>query len=279
MQSEIQGRPAKPNRKKWFSWLKIIIIVYCGLGIALYSLQETILLHPKKLHPGHQFKFKQPFQELNIPFSKTDTVSMIKFYPPDSLRKGLVLYFHGNKDNVEHYAEFTNLFTAKGYEVWMPDYPGFGKSTGELTEKKLFSIAYEIQKMAALEYGKDSIIVYGKSLGTSIAAYAATVQTFKHLVLETPYYSIPSLFRSYAFIYPAGVMSKYELPTYKFLPEVKSPVTILHGTGDWVVPYRSGVKLKRFLKPSDSFIKIPEGSHNNLSQSPIYQQALDSLLN
>lgn len=259
-------------------WVKIIILVYCSIGIALYYLQETILFHPKKLDSNYNFSFKQPFEEINIPFNKTDTVNMIKFFPADSVRKGVVLYFHGNKDNVEHYAPFVASFNSKGYEVWMPDYPGYGKSTGERTEEKLYTIAFEMQKMAELKYGSDSLIIYGKSLGTALAAYSATVSNCKILILETPYYSIPSLFRSYAFMYPAAVVSNYKLPTYSFLQEVKSPVVIFHGTGDWVVPYRSGVKLKKFLKPADLFIKIEDGSHNNLSESAIYQRSLDSLL-
>jgi len=266
------------NRKKFFSILKWVVIVYCGIGIILYSLQEKILLHPKALDQNHVFDFKQNFEEINIPFNKTDTVNMIKFAATGSVKKGVVLYFHGNKDNVEHYAGFVPAFTKHGYEVWMPDYPGFGKSTGGLTERKMYTLADAVRKMAAARYNPDSIIIYGKSLGTAVAAYTASIYPCRQLVLETPYYSIPALFRSYAFMYPARMMSNYELPTYEFLPNVKAPVTIFHGTGDWVVPYRSGVQLKQFLKPGDVFIKIENGSHNNLSESVVYRNALDSLL-
>lgn len=266
------------KRKKIISILKWVIIIYCGIGIILYSVQEKILLHPKALDRNHIFSFNQQFKEVNIPFSQTDTVNMIQFTATGSVKKGIILYFHGNQSNVEHYAQFVPAFTKHGYDVWMPDYPGFGKSTGEITEKKLYSIAYEIRKLAATKYQDDSIIIYGKSLGTAIAAYTASVKPCRQLVLETPYYSIPALFRSYAFMYPARMMSRYKLPTYEFLQEVKAPVTIFHGTGDWVVPYRSGVQLKRFLKPGDEFIRIENGSHNNLSESAIYNKALDSLL-
>ena len=266
------------KKNKWIRVLKIFILIYCSIGIALFYLQGKILFHPKKLDSNYSFSFKQPFQEINIPFNKTDTVNMIKFFPQDSVRRGVVLYFHGNKNNVEHYAGFVPAFTSKGYEVWMPDYPGYGKSTGERTEQKLYSIAYEVQKMASVKFSGGNIIVYGKSLGTALAAYIASVKPCKMLILETPYYSIPSLFGTYAFMYPASVMSNYKLPTYEFLPDVKAPVAIFHGTGDWVVPYSSGVKLKKFLKPADIFIKIPQGSHNNLSESPLYRHTLDSLL-
>ena len=269
-------KPAKG--KSYRRGMKIFILIYCGIGISLYYLQEKILFHPKKLDSSYSFSFTQPFQEINIPFNTTDTINMIKFFPKDSVRKGVILYFHGNKENVEHYARFVPAFTSKGYEVWMPDYPGFGKSTGIRTEQKLYSLAYAVQKMASVKYSSDSIIVYGKSLGTALAAYIASVKPCKMLILETPFYSIPSLFGSYAFMYPSSIMSNYKLPTYEFLNDVKASVAIFHGTSDWVVPYKSGVKLKRFLKSTDVFIRIPEGSHNNLSESAIYQRSMDSLL-
>lgn len=266
------------NRKKIVRILRWVIIIYCSIGIILYSVQEKILLHPKALDRNHVFNFNQSYKEINIPFNNTDTVNMIEFAATGSEKKGIVLYFHGNQDNVEHYAKFVPAFTKHGYDVWMPDYPGFGKSTGEITENKLYNIAYQVRALAEIKYKSDSIILYGKSLGTALAAYTASVKPCQQLILETPYYSIPALFNSYAFMYPARMMSKYKLPTYQFLGEVKAPVTIFHGTGDWVVPFRSGVQLKKMLKPGDQFIKIENGSHNNLSESALYRNVLDSLL-
>ncbi len=266
------------KRKTIFRWLKIIIIIYCGIGIALYYLQERFLFHPEKLSASYVYHFDVPFEEVNIPFNKTDTVNMVKFFPKDSLRRGVVLYFHGNKENIERYAKFANNFTKHGYEVWMEDYPGFGKSRGERTEKKLYSTALQLQKMALAKYGKDSIILYGKSFGTGIAAYTASATDCKRLILETPYYSIPSLFGCYAPIYPTEAMSNYKIPTNEFLQDVKYPVTIFHGTDDGVVPYRCAARLKSVLKPTDEFITIEKGTHHNLNDFPLFHQKLDSLL-
>jgi pimeloyl-ACP methyl ester carboxylesterase len=266
------------QRRKFFSVLKWILIVYAGVGIVLYYLQDYILLHPKPLPANHTFSFSQAFKEENIALSKTDTLNLVKFAATGPVKKGVLIYFHGNKDNVEHYAPFVPAFTKHGYEVWMPDYPGFGKSTGEISEQKLYDIAYQVRTLAATNCPDDSIVIYGKSLGTALATYTAGLRPCRQLILETPYYSIPSLFRSYAFMYPARMLSNYKLPTYEFLQDVKAPVTIFHGTGDWVVPYRSGVRLKKFLKAGDLFVKIPDGSHNNLSESALYLSTLDSVL-
>ena len=266
------------NRKIFYRWVKVIIILYCAIGIALYYLQQKFLFHPEKLSAAYVYDFKVPFEEVNIPFNATDTVNMIKFFPSDSVRKGVVLYFHGNKDNIERYAKFTDNFTKHGYEVWMEDYPGFGKSVGERTEKKMYQQAVQIQKMALSRYGKDSIILYGKSFGTGIASYTASVTDCKRLILETPYYSIPSLFSCYAPIYPTSKMSIYKIPLHEFLADVKYPITIFHGTDDGVIPYRNAARLKKIVKPADEFITIEKGTHQNLNGFTLMQQKFDSLL-
>jgi pimeloyl-ACP methyl ester carboxylesterase len=73
-------------------------------------------------------------------------------------------------------------------------------------------------------------------------------------------------------------MSKYKIPTYQYLEDVKVPITIFHGTNDGVIPYSCAVKLKEVLKPTDQFITIEKGSHNDLNDFSLYHQKLDSLL-
>lgn len=253
-------------------------MIYCLVGIAIFYLQDKFLFHPVKLAADHMFTFKIPFREVNVPLNTTDTISLVKFLTTDSIPRGVVVYYHGNLENVERYASFVPAFTKKGYEVWMPDYAGYGKSTGERNEKKMYEQAWQIQKMAMSKYNADSIIIYGKSLGTGIAAYAASVSSCRLLVLETPYYSIPDLFSHYAFMYPVGLMANYKIPTYKFLEDVAVPVVIFHGTADRIIPYSCAARLKGFLKPGDHFFTIADGKHNNLPSTALYQTVLDSLL-
>ncbi|MCW3093088.1 MAG: alpha/beta fold hydrolase [Ferruginibacter sp.] len=263
---------------KVLRWIKIIVLLYCVIGIALYYLQGYFLFHPKPLARDYQYHFNAPFAEMDIPFNQTDTLNLVKFFPQDSVRKGVVIYFHGNRDNINRYAKFAANFTSHGYEVWMPDYPGFGKTVGERTEKILYQQAGQVYKLASTKYQKDSIILYGKSFGTGIATYVASIYDCKRLILETPYYSIPDIFGCYTFIYPTSRMITYKIPTCEYLQEVKAPVTIFHGTSDWVIPYRCAAKLKAFLKPSDQFVTIEKGRHHNLNGFPLFHQKLDSLL-
>jgi len=79
-------------------------------------------------------------------------------------------------------------------------------------------------------------------------------------------------------VYPVRWMLHYELPTHEYLQRVSAPVTIFHGTSDWIVPYKNAKRLQPLLKPADELITIQGGSHNNLYDYPQLVQHLDTLL-
>ncbi|TWI79243.1 hypothetical protein IQ13_3646 [Lacibacter cauensis] len=259
--------------------IKLLIILYCGIGIALWYLQDSIFLQPKKLKAGYAYRFQQRFEELNIPVSENEIMHAVKLFPADTTGcKGVVLYFHGNKDNITHYAEAATLLTGYGYEVWMLEYPGFGKATGIFKEERVYADAAALYKLAAKKYAADAITIYGRSLGTAVATELASYAPCKQLILETPYYSMPELASAHFPIYPTATIIRYHFPLYEFLQQVKAPVTVFHGTADGIIPYKHAVRLKPLLKKTDVFVTIEKGSHNNLAKYELFTKKLDSLL-
>ncbi|WP_153797943.1 alpha/beta hydrolase [Foetidibacter luteolus] len=257
--------------------LKTLLIIYLAAGIALYFLQDKIMFHPKVLPSDYVFKFTDSFKEASIRYDSATTFHFVKFFPKDTA-KGIVIYFHGNRGSIERYRRFVNNFTKHGYEVWMMDYVGFGKSTGIPGEQMMYEEAMQIYKMARVHFTPQRIVIYGKSLGTGVATQLASRRDCRRLILETPYYSMVSVAQHYAWMYPVSLMVKCKLPTNEYLPKVTAPVTIFHGTEDDVIPYSNAVKLKTLLKPGDEFITLPGGDHRNLNSFPVMQQKLDSLL-
>lgn len=264
-------------RKAW-KWFNILFLVYMLTGFFTWYFQERLIFRPVKTDPGQPYTFDIPFREINIPVSKEKNLSVVQFKVPDSLRKGIVLYFHGNRGNILRYAPQAPAFTRQGYEVWMMDYPGFGKSTGERNERILYEDALTLYKMANAAVPVEKIILYGKSLGTGIAAQLATVRSCKRLILETPYYDMPAVFRRYLPVYPLNWMLRYEFPTGSRMAFIHAPVSIFHGTRDGVIAYRNAQRLAREFKPGDELITIAGGSHNNLFSFPEAREKLDSLL-
>ena len=265
-------------QKKFIKGIKILITIYLLGGMALYFLQDYILFHPISLKRNLRFDFSEPHTDITIPVNDKDTISLVDFHPKGKENKGVVLYFHGNKKNISWYTKYIPHFTRHGYQVLMIDYPGFGKSRGKLTEEKLYNWALQVYKVAHKRFSADSIIIYGKSMGTGIAAQLASIRDCKRLILETPYYDFPSVVSHYLPFYPVKWMLHYQLPTSDYIQLVSAPITIFHGTKDWVVSYRNTLRLEKYLKPGDEVITIPKGHHNNLYKYDLTVNKLDSIL-
>ena len=267
----------KTRLKKYWKWFKIAALIYIMIGVALYFLQDKFIFHPEKLPADYKYQFDIPFREIDLPVAAERNLIIVQFTVPGSVRKGIVLYFHGNRKNINRYAPFAPNFTRNGYEVWMMDYPGYGKSTGKRSEQVLYDDALILYKMAISKVSAEHIVIYGKSLGTGIAAQLASVRDCKRLILETPYYSMDALAKHYFFIYPVMPMTKYALPVYQHFEYINAPVSIFHGTKDGVIPYEQAQRLAD-KKTGTEIITIEKGKHNNLTDFPLYHHKLDSLL-
>ncbi|ASZ09534.1 lysophospholipase [Chitinophaga pendula] len=253
-----------------------MIAFYILVGIGIYAFQETLIFHPEGLPANYTFRFKEPFEEIRIPVNKKEQLSAVLFKAAQP--KGILLYFHGNARNINWYADRTTDFTKAGYDVLMMDYRTFGKSTGTLTEEGIYTDALLMYDIARKRFEPGKIILYGRSLGTGVAAQLAAVRDCRSLVLEAPYYSVDDVAGHFAPFYPYSLLLQYRFPTYQYLPKVTAPVTIFHGTDDHTVPYSSGKQLEQFFKKGDTFVTIQHGHHNDLATTPQYQQRIKEIL-
>lgn len=259
--------------------LLISAMVYVAICSAFYFLQEKIIFKAVPLDRDYAFNFTQPYKEINLPVTAQKNLNIIQFTVPDSLRKGIVLYFHGNRKNITRYALYAPFFTKNNYEVWMVDYPGYGKTTGERTEKAMYEDATIVYNMARSLTAKEHIIIYGKSLGTGVATYLASKKDCKRVILETPYYSLYHMIGHFTYIFPIRFLANYDFPSWKYLPQIEAPITIFHGTDDGIIPIRQAKKLSHlFTNKYSELIEVKDGSHNNLYDFKQVRHKLDSLL-
>jgi uncharacterized protein len=265
-------------KKRLFKWLTVISIVYVVLCLLLFIFQERVILRPEVLPRDHRYFFRFSHEEVDVEMPDNTIMSLVKFKAMDSVPKGIVLYYHGNKRNIDRYVYAVPLFANHGYEVWMMDYPGFGKSTGEFTEERVYEWALKKYELARQQAGPGNILIYGKSLGTAVAAKIAAEHECQILMLESPYYNLPSLLSHYFPIVPADLIVTSKFPNNEFIPRVTEPVIIFQGTDDWIVPYRNANKLNQFLKPDDRFISVGGAGHSDLRKHARYTLAMDSLL-
>ena len=104
----------------------IIVLIYALIGIVYYHAQERILFRGVAVASDFDYGFSIPSQEMMIRHHPGAELHITKFPVSSGIaRKGVVIYLHGNRRNVSWYADRVPFFTARGYDVWMPDYPGF----------------------------------------------------------------------------------------------------------------------------------------------------------
>lgn len=257
----------------------LLVIFFAGLYLLLcllfYFYQEKIFFYPRKLSSHYVFHFDDPFEEIFLPHEDGSIIHSLYFKVKNA--KGLIIYFHGNAGNLQRWGKHARDFTAHGYSVLMPDYRGFGKSTGKISEENFHFDALQLFHWVQEQNQEKNIILYGRSLGTGIATKLAATKEVSKLILETPYYNFLEISERYFRILPKKLF-RYTFRTDLWIQEVSCPVYFIHGTKDGVVPHVSGKKLARSVSKEDYFYSIPKGKHKNLSSFLAYHQHLEKIL-
>lgn len=238
--------------------------------------QEKVVFLPVALPNHHEFEFDKNFEEYlwETPFEGKINAVHFKIENP----KGLILYFHGNSDNLHRWGKIASEFTEFGYDVLAIDYRGYGKSSGERNEELLYSDAQFSYDFAKEIYSEENIIIYGRSLGGAFAIKVAAENQPKAVILEATFFNIQDIVNRWL---PKKVTDKVSpTMTYHFLSDeiitkVKVPLFHFHGTKDKVVPLKSGKKLFEVFKKAQpkivkKFIEIEGGSHDDLNMHQVF---------
>ncbi|MCX6140224.1 MAG: alpha/beta hydrolase [Candidatus Kapabacteria bacterium] len=191
---------------------------------------------------------------------------------PDSMRVAphpTIIYHHGNKDNLQFYWDRVELLYQAGFDIFIYDYRGYGKSTGKSSEAGLMADA-----RAALTYvlgrkGIDSaqIVHYGFSLGGFPALFSATkLYRPKALITESIFASGESLVQSGTLLnIPGSYVLDGAFDNVVPMQSRTCPVLMLHGTNDTFIGVEpNGQRLYDIARQPKTFIRIEGAEHDNV---------------
>ena len=253
--------------------LVVLCLLYGCVLLAMAYYQERLIFFPEVLSPDHKFIFKSEFEE-HLLDVKGEKVHSLLFKVHDS--QGVVLFFHGNAGSLESWGQVGEELADKTqWDVWVVDFPGYGKSLGKITsENQLIDLGKTLVSEAKKKYGPHAkIAIFGRSLGTGIAVKMASENEFAGLILETPYLSLVSMARRLYSWVPSFAL-RYKLRSDLWIKLVKCPVLIIHGTRDEVIPYEQGKALAE-ASGKANFLTIEGGTHGNLGSYPIYWKTVE----
>lgn len=261
---------------KLLTVLIILVLGYLAICICYYLYQEKLIFHPEPLPADYQYQFEEPFEEVWINTPDGEKLNALHFKA--EAPKGVVLYFHGNAGNLASWGTVASQFLPFGYDLFIMDYRGYGKSTGSFNEYKLHQDALACyQYLLDSGYQSRDVIIYGRSIGSGIASRVANEKWNKGLILESPFNNLATLASSYAPFLPHGLLLRYKFPVDRYVSHIRHPIYIIHGTGDEIIPYDLSRQLE---EKSDkvTLFTIAGGRHNDLSAFPEFYQIMEEIL-
>lgn len=180
-----------------------------------------------------------------------------------------VLYFHGNSRTLSARHKRFKYVLDSGYGLYAPTYRGYPGSDGSPSEAAIVSDALEhYDRLAATGV---PVILHGESLGTGVAAAVAEQRPDAALlVLEAPYTVLVDIASQQYPWLPVKMLMKDPMLTRERIKNVESPVLILHGTDDRIIPVGHGKRVFD-LAPEPKELKIVDGvSHSDLWKNGLW---------
>jgi len=255
--------------------ITLVSISLLIMGI-LHVFQEKLIFLPEEIAENYSYNFSFDFEEVNLKTADNETINALHIKAENP--KGIILFFHGNQGSLIRWGEITSYFTQFKYDVFVIDYRGYGKSTGVFDETQMYADALLSYNHVKHQFSEENIIVYGRSLGTTFAAKVASGNNPKHVVLEAPFYSLHSA-ANYKYKVIPKFLLNFKFKTNTFIPKIKAPITIFHGTDDKVTPYKGSQQLFKLISTSKKeLILLKNGTHHNVREFTEYTSALKSIL-
>lgn len=245
------------------------LLIYVIGALSLFFLQRRLVFSPDKARVlPVNFELDQVSE---IRLLSAAGHSLYCWYGPAAAGKPTLLFFHGNGGNVAYREEKFRQLMAEGYGVFMLGYRGFGGSGGAPSETALVAdagVAYQyLQDRYKLR--PDDIVIYGESIGTSVAVQLAAKVPSAALILEAPMFSVLSIAEARYPYVPVRPFLRDKFETNLYIKDVKAPLLVVHGDQDGVIPLSSGRALFELANEPKRFEVIEGAAHNDIYDFPV----------
>lgn len=211
-------------------------------------------------------KLPNGIQEITI--NTADKVKITSLYLPSAESDKLLIYFHGNAGNIYHRIPSLTQIHRSGINVIGASYRGYGKSEGEPSEEGVYSDGKAILKYAVenLAYSTENIIIFGRSIGTTVAINTAQNENIRGVILVSPFTSGKAQATAGG-LGAISILAGDSFDNIAKIENIRSPLLVIHGTGDQVIPYTMGKEIYDRATVTKEFVKIEGGNHNNLQDT------------
>ncbi len=196
--------------------------------------------------------------------------------------KGVVFFLHGNGGALDSWFVKPAYYRAANYDLFMLDYRGYGKSTGKIeSEEQLRADVRAAWALVAPQYIGRKVVIYGRSLGSGLAAGLAAEMQAQHtpadLTVMVSSYSSMAALASETYPLVPQFVQRYPMRSDQRVGRIQTPLLLIHGEQDTMIPPRHSDLLKT-LAPHATLVHVPGAAHNDLQDFDVYLNAFAKAL-
>jgi fermentation-respiration switch protein FrsA (DUF1100 family) len=189
-----------------------------------------------------------------------------------------VIIFNGNAGHRGYRAGLAAQLAARGVSVFLFDYRGYGGNPGLPSETGLSRDARAALAYLGRRPGVDltRIVFFGESLGAAVAVRLALEYPPAALILRSPFSSMAAIGSFHYPILPVRLLLRDRYPTIDLIPKITSPLLIVAGDADRIVPLADTQELFDAAPQPKRLVVIPGADHNDeaLCEGPALVRAV-----
>jgi len=256
------------------AWVKrrlVNLAIGVALGLAVGSLMIR-LLENRMIFPAPRYPegFVPPgtygLKAEEVWLTTSDGVRINAWFFPHAESSKVLLFFHGNAENIGTGLGRTKVLSALGLNIFAVDYRGYGKSEGSPDEAGVYRDADAAYRYLTGERGfrpKD-VIIHGVSLGGAVAIDLASRVECGGLIAESTFTNARDMAR-HAFLIPLfAYVPKSQFKSINKIARVRAPVLIIHGRQDDLIPFAMGESLYQAAPQPKTFAPMESAGHNDV---------------
>jgi len=246
------------------AWVGVVAVLLLLLRIVVVALEPKLAFYPLRGIQETPRDLGIPYEQ--VPLQTRDGERVYGWWLPQEKARADVIFWHGNGGNLSLWLDVIAGLHHQGFAVFAVEYRGYGSCSGRPTEQGIYRDADAALDdfWARRRTAGRPMIYWGRSLGSVVAAYAASTRRPDALVLESPFPSKMSLLWHYPVMAAFGMFSAYRFPTGRFLQDFDRPVLIVHGRRDSIIPFAQGQKVFDALTGPKEMLVLDAADHNDL---------------
>jgi alpha-beta hydrolase superfamily lysophospholipase len=184
--------------------LSLVVLIYLGICVVYFLFQERFIFVPTFSLEGFNNKLSTEVEEFHFetPHHGLIHALLLKVENP----KGVIFYLHGNTGSLQRWQFMAEELSGYGFDVFVMDYRGYGLSHGPRSEARMHRDAEYCYDWLTEHHNYPIKIIYGRSLGSGFACRLASRRKSNALVLETPFFSLVDVAKSYLPFIPVRLL-------------------------------------------------------------------------